>query len=65
MNNSEKSDCEAHSEILSSGDPPKSGKVYSLIPDLITGWKPKNIKIPSPILIKYRSQLIAQLLHYY
>jgi len=35
------------------------------MPDLMTGWKPKNIKIPSPILIKYKSLLTQQLLDYY
>jgi hypothetical protein len=29
------------------------------------GWKPKNIKIPSPVLIKYRSPLAAQMIDYY
>lgn len=43
----------------------KSKKMYSLIPDLITGWKPKNIKIPSPVLIKYKSPLASQLIDYY
>jgi hypothetical protein len=39
--------------------------MYSLMPDLVTGWKPKNIKIPSPIIIKYRSLLATQLIDYY
>ena len=43
----------------------KSQKIYSLIPDLLTGWKPKNMKIPSPIIIKYKSPLVSQLLDYY
>lgn len=43
----------------------KNNKIYSLIPDLITGWKPKNIKIPSPVIIKYRSPLVSQMLNYY
>ncbi len=29
------------------------------------GWKPKNIKIPSPVLIKYRSPLATQMIDYY
>lgn len=36
-----------------------------MIPDLIMGWKPKNIKIPSPVLIKYRSPLATQMIDYY
>lgn len=56
---------EEPSETLSAGDAPKSAKFYSLIPDLATGWKPKNLKIPAPILIKYRSPLVSQLLRYY
>jgi hypothetical protein len=40
-------------------------KKYSIIPDLLTGWKPKNIKIPAPIIITYKSQLITQILNYY
>lgn len=43
----------------------KNNKFYSLIPDLVTGWKPKNIKIPSPVIIKYRSPLVSQMLNYY
>lgn len=35
------------------------------MPDLATGWKPKNIQIPSPIIIKCKSYLINQLIHYY
>jgi hypothetical protein len=65
MSNFDKSEADIRSEVLSSSDYPKTNKIYSLIPDLITGWKPKNIKIPAPILIKYKSQLIAQLLRYY
>lgn len=65
MSNFDKSDADIQSEILSSSDHHKTNKIYSLIPDLITGWKPKNIKIPAPILIKYKSQLITQLVRYY
>lgn len=54
----------ARSEHLATSND-KSAKIYSLIPDLITGWKPKNIKIPSPVLIKYRSPLASQILNYY
>ena len=53
------------SETVSKCYENKAQKMYSLIPDLLTGWKPKNIKIPSPILIKYKSPLVAQLLDYY
>jgi hypothetical protein len=37
-------------------------KKHSIIPDLLTGWKPKNMKIPAPIIVTYKSQLITQLL---
>lgn len=54
----------ADSECSSRCDEPMK-KVYSIIPDLVTGWKPKNLKIPAPIIITYKSQLITQLLEYY
>jgi hypothetical protein len=53
------------SEAISKCNDLKGQKMYSLIPDLITGWKPKNIKIPSPIIIKYKSPLAAQLMDFY
>ena len=53
------------SDVQSKANDIKSQKMYSLIPDLITGWKPKGIKIPSPVLIKYKSHLVAQLIDYY
>jgi len=40
-------------------------KVYSLLPDLITGWKPKNISIPAPILITYECELTEMLMSHY
>lgn len=43
----------------------KPKKTYSIIPDLATGWKPKHLKIPLPILITYQSLLTTQLLEYY
>lgn len=55
----------SRSDALSKCSDLKGPKMYSLIPDLITGWKPKNIKIPSPIILKYKSPLTAQLLDYY
>lgn len=65
MSNFDRSDVDIHSEALSTDDHHKTNKIYSLIPDLITGWKPKNMKIPAPILIKYKSQLVTQLVRYY
>jgi hypothetical protein len=43
----------------------KPVKMHSLMPDLATGWKPKNIKIPSPILIKYKAPLTQMVLDHY
>lgn len=51
-----------HSSISNKDIKSPNQKVYSLMPDLVTGWKPKNIKIPSPIIIKYKDKLITLLL---
>lgn len=35
----------------------KKKKYYSILPDLATGWRPKNLKIAAPILITYQESL--------
>lgn len=32
-------------------------KYYSILPDLATGWRPKNAKIAAPIFITYEDEL--------
>lgn len=32
-------------------------KYYSILPDLVTGWRPKNFKIAAPIFITYENIL--------
>ena len=51
-----KSEYSDHSLKGQSDYPDEGGsakKYYSILPDLATGWRPKNLNIPAPILITY------------
>lgn len=45
-------DCETKSEAETT-----IKKYHSILPDLATGWRPKNAKIAAPIFITYEDEL--------
>ena len=61
---SEYSECSEKFESHARAETP-STKYYSILPDLATGWRPKNIKIAAPIFITFQENLIDSVYAHY